>query len=287
MSKPLSQLLILGLITTMATLFTLTRDVQGQEAILAGAMFALLALSFLLEHLRPFNRDWNASTGDLGGDVISAGIIIGVLEPALKWGTPFVILALVSPPVSPLMPLWAEVIIVTLLIELGAYVSHRLHHSVKGLWALHAVHHSPTRLYTLNNFRFSPLNHIINHAFMIVPVLALGFSAESVLAYTAISAPLLLLQHTNFSFQFGGLNLVFNTNQLHRWHHSATASEGNFNLGRSLIIWDRVFGTYYNPQDRAAPARLGLFSASRSFPAVSRFGAQLVYPFTKACCARA
>jgi len=33
-----------------------------------------------------------------------------------------------------------------LLIELGAYVSHRLHHQVSLLWRLHAMHHSPQRL---------------------------------------------------------------------------------------------------------------------------------------------
>ena len=106
------------------------------------------------------------------------------------------------------------------------------------------MHHSTTQLYTLNNFRFHPLNHIINHVAMIVPLAVAGISADAMLIYAALSLPILLLQHSNIDFDFGFLNQVLNTNDLHRWHHSAQPYEGTMNLGRALIIWDRLFGTY-------------------------------------------
>jgi len=142
------------------------------------------------------------------------------------------------------LPLWAEIIAVTLLIELAAYLSHWIHHRYKPLWALHAMHHSVERLYTLNNFRFHPLNHVVNAFAIVVPPLLLGFSEASVLAYVALSMPVLIFQHANIDLRFGWLNYLFNTNELHRRHHSVKHADGAANLGRALTIWDQVFGTF-------------------------------------------
>ena len=85
-------------------------------------------------------------------------------------------------------------------------------------------------------------------------------------------------------FDFGILNFLFNTNALHRWHHSNAPSEGTQNLGRALVLWDQVFGTYYNPKDQAEPKQIGLFASSKAYPKANRFFAQILWPFKAPCC---
>jgi len=270
----------------MMAVFIATLGLELQETILSGFAILLILFAVVLERHYPFRPNWNENQGDLGGDITSAVVIFGILDSLLKGATPFVLLLVLADWTQDGIgiPLWAEIIAVGLLIEFAAYISHRFHHSTKWLWSLHAMHHSPERLHTLNNFRFHPLNHILNHLLTIVPVIFLGFSGEAILGYTAFALPLLLMQHSNIDFKFGWMNRFLNTNEVHRWHHSTDDKQGNCNLGRALVIWDQVFGTYYFPNNESAPERIGLFESSRLYPPAKKFWSQLAYPFSPQCC---
>jgi sterol desaturase/sphingolipid hydroxylase (fatty acid hydroxylase superfamily) len=61
--------------------------------------------------------------------------------------------------------------------------------------------------------------------------------------------------------RFGWLNLVFNTPGLHRWHHSLDLREGNKNYGENLVLWDLLFGTYFDDSRRTPPAKIGIREA--------------------------
>lgn len=285
MSRPVSQVFLISLTVAMACLFLLTRGNPMQETLLSVASLLLIAASLLLERVIPLKKDWNRDAGDTAGDLGSFVLVFGVVEGALKYLSPFLILA-VLPQIGPALDwaLWAEVLVATLVIELGAWASHYAHHRYKPLWALHAMHHSTRRLYTLNNFRFHPLNHLVNHVAMFVPLLALGISTDALLAYTAITLPVLIFQHTNVHFDFGALNQVLNTNALHRWHHSTALQEGMHNFGRALVIWDRLFGTYYNPATRHLPDAVGLSLTETGYPWASQTLRQLAWPLNPQCC---
>jgi ornithine lipid hydroxylase len=285
MNRLPSQALLIGLIGGMAAMLFVFWTHPAREALMVGAALGLIVLSLLLERFFPHDSAWtDIPRAEVAGDIGSFVLIFGILDGALKWMTPFVVLA-IAPLQSTLdWPLWQQIVLVFLWIELSAWASHWAHHRYKPLWALHAMHHSTEHLYTLNNFRFHPFNHVLNHLAMILPLLWVGVAAEAILVYTALTLPILLLQHSNIAFNFGRLNMVFNTNDLHRWHHSAKPEEGMKNLGRALVLWDQVFGTYLRPSTQSAPARIGLFAVSRSFPPASKFWAQLAWPFKPACC---
>lgn len=284
MSRIMSQALLLSLTFGMAAGLAILWHLPSREAVLSGAAICLIALSLVLERRWPIDPDATTPKAELAGDIGSFVLIFGLLDGALKWLTPFLVLALLPDTASWQMPLWQQVVLVTLWIELAAWASHWAHHHFKPLWALHAMHHSTEQLYTLNNFRFHPLNHVLNHLAMILPPLLLGLHPDAILIYTALSLPVLLLQHSNIAFDFGRLNLIFNTNTLHRWHHSAHPVEGMMNLGRALVLWDHVFGTYLNPDAPKSPEKLGLFQQSRNYPTAARYFAQLAWPFTARCC---
>lgn len=284
-SKVISQLFLLCLTVLMGALYFFTLGSAIQEAYLTIATLLLIGLSLAMERLLPLHSDWNINKGDTAGDIGSFVVVFGILEGALKWLSPFIILALLPDlGMASSWPLWTQIIIATLLIEFGAWVSHRAHHKYKPLWALHAMHHSTERLYTLNNFRFHPLNHVINYLIMFLPLLALGISAEAILGYTALTLPVLLLQHSNVGFNFGFLSYVFNTNDLHRWHHSSAYKEGMHNFGRALVVWDHLFGTYYNPVDQSEPNTIGLASTGAPYPRSNNTLRQIWWPFSKECC---
>lgn len=284
-SRTISQTFLLSLVAFMGLLYASTRENSMQEAYLTLATLGLICLSLVLERFRPLHREWNEGNGDTAGDIGSLIVIFGILDSALKWLSPFIILALLPETGSVLsLPLWSQIIIAALLIEFGAWVSHWAHHRFTPLWNLHAMHHSSGRLYTLNNFRFHPFNHVINHLVMFVPPLAIGIAPEAILGYVALSTPVLLFQHTNLNFNFGWLNYIFNTNALHRWHHSAEQREGMNNLGRSLVIWDHVFGTFFYPHERSEPEKIGLFKGHTIYPSANKTIMQLLWPFNTQCC---
>ena len=282
MNKIASQSMLVLMTGAMITLYLITLGTTDQETWLGVAAIVIIVTSVALERIWPFRSGWNESKADLPGDITFFVVVFAILDPILKWLTPFVLIAMIGQISGPLngMPLWAEVVAVTLIIELFAWLSHYLHHNVRWLWPFHAVHHSPERVYTVNNFRFHPVNHIINHLFIVLPLLLIGFSAEAILAYTAASLPILLMQHSNADFDFGRWNAILNTNQVHRWHHSCVSSEGNRNYGRALLLFDLLFGTYYNPTEQDAPEAVGLYPSSRKFPKAENFWKQLWYPFT-------
>lgn len=283
--RRLSQSFLIALILAMAALLTATLNTADQDMLISAAAALLIIASLLLERLFPHDRTWNAGKGDTGGDVASFVLIFGALDSLLKFAAPFIVLLLLPEQAQVwTAPLWLQIIAATALIELAAWFSHWAHHTNPHLWSLHAMHHSTTRLYTLNNFRFHPLNHLLNYVVAFLPPLLVGIHPDALLAYAALSLPILILQHSNISFDFGGLNFIFNTNELHRWHHSTNPNQGTKNLGRALVLWDQAFGTFHYPAQNASPKAVGLFHSSRNYPAARHFMRQLAWPFSKSCC---
>ncbi len=73
----------------------------------------------------------------------------------------------------------------------------------------------------------------------------------------AITAFIGILTHCNVDMRSGPLNLIFNTPQLHRWHHSRVMREGNSNYGENLVLFDHLFATFYFPA-RRPPVNIGI-----------------------------
>jgi ornithine lipid hydroxylase len=267
-------------------------EASTEMAVLVSSILTLVT-AIALERRLPFKKQWNTSHADVATDITSASILIGLTDPLLKYSAPvFLVMLCAYIPASlqldlvpNSMPFAIELIIATLLIELGRYWAHRLHHKNPYLWWLHAMHHSSERLYSLNNFRFHPLNYFINFCISILPAMLLGFDADVLLGYLAITQPVLMLQHANINLRSGWFNYIFSSNELHRWHHSSHYDEANHNFSNAFIIWDLVFGTFKYDALQNAPKHIGLFSASSKYPSKSSYFQQLFSMFKPGCCA--
>ncbi|RLU03330.1 MAG: sterol desaturase family protein [Ketobacter sp.] len=245
---------------------------------------SVLLITMLFERIHPLNPQWNQYRGDLGPD-FSSLILVGVfMEGALKRMGPlialYLFLAMGLPQNYRLIPdstpLWAETILVLLIIELAKYGFHRLGHEHPKWWPLHSVHHSVKRMHLLNGFRIHPLYHFCTFLLGVVPCYLIGASAEALILNSVILAIGGSIQHCNIKLRYGWLNYIFNTNELHRWHHSKNISEGNTNYGAVLIVYDVLFGTHYYRPD-ASPVELGI-SNEEQYP-MNNYWKQLLIPF--------
>ena len=261
------------------------------ELVVLSTTIIILISAISLERWLPFCKDWNLSHSDTSTDIFSASVLIGIVDPLLKYAAPVLLLVLCAKIpmqyridfISDAMPFALQLILATALIEFGRYWAHRLHHSNQYLWWLHAMHHGSERLYALNNFRFHPLNYLINFCIGVLPAMLLGFDTEVLLGYLALTQPVLMLQHANIDLRNGWANYIFSSNELHRWHHSTDSNEANNNFGNAFVIWDLVFGTFkYKALNN--PEHIGLFSGSSKYPSRESYIQQILSMFKPNCC---
>jgi sterol desaturase/sphingolipid hydroxylase (fatty acid hydroxylase superfamily) len=84
-----------------------------------------------------------------------------------------------------------------------------------------------------------------------------GFRPMMVLTMQAISLLYQFWIHTELVCSLGPLELVMNTPSHHRVHHGSNARYIDRNHAGTLIVWDRLFGTFEPENDSDAP-RFGL-----------------------------
>jgi sterol desaturase/sphingolipid hydroxylase (fatty acid hydroxylase superfamily) len=156
------------------------------------------------------------------------------------------------------LPLWGQVLISYLTFDFMFYVTHRMGHEIDFFWRLHSVHHCAHRLSVLNASRAHPADLVWRRLVPIFVTFQTGVSPEAFIMSGVIGSVLATITHMNVRFSFGPLNYIIGTNEIHRWHHSNKIEEAkNFSV---FMLWDHLFGTYVNPQDRARPAHMGLFN---------------------------
>jgi ornithine lipid hydroxylase len=291
LTNSLSRWFLPLVITLNAVAFVIAQQlgISLEITVTLGSVLSLAA-AWLLQRWIPLRDEWNAAHADTATDLTSMVVLLGLIDPLLKALGVAAALALAAQ-FSPLaqvfpddLPFAAQVLLALLLLELGKYAAHRLHHAHPALWWLHAMHHSPERFTAVNNFRFHPLNYAINFSLSVLPMLLIGIPADVMWAYLALTQPVLMMQHANLNLRNPWLDNIFATPRSHLWHHDADERAGQLNFGSALLIWDHVFGTY-RASKQQQPHRIGLYAGS-SYPAQSSYFAQLLSMFKPGCCAQ-
>lgn len=128
------------------------------------------------------------------------------------------------------------------------YWLHRLHHKFKILWAVHVVHHEGEQ-YNLSlgvrNSWYSSITSIpffLILAFMGLPLVI--FITISTLHYT-----IQLFNHNGVTPKLGILEKFMVTPTHHKVHHGIQDIYIDKNFGGSLVIWDKLFGTFQHYRD--------------------------------------
>lgn len=221
-------------------------------------VFASTALALaVLERLRALQREpvrierrWTSNIGLflLGSAITPAIVPIGIYAFALhqppglmsRWG----------------LPLALQIALTFLLLDLWRYWEHRVYHRVPLLWRLHLVHHSDTQVDVTTSERHHPLDVLLGTAVLMALIAALGFPAPAVGAYLLTATVVALYSHANLRLPAGAnriLSRFIVTAPVHAVHHSDLQAETDSNYGSVLTLWDRLFGTYVDPQKARIP----------------------------------
>lgn len=150
-------------------------------------------------------------------------------------------------------PVWIEIVLAVLLLDLMIYLQHLGFHAVPVLWKIHMVHHADPDYDVTTAVRFHPVEALLSMVLKMAGVTIIGASPTSVLAFEVILNGMAMFNHANVrmpAFVDWILRWVVVTPDMHRIHHSIFLRETNRNFGFNLPWWDYMFGTYL-----ASPSR--------------------------------
>jgi sterol desaturase/sphingolipid hydroxylase (fatty acid hydroxylase superfamily) len=128
--------------------------------------------------------------------------------------------------------------------EFSYYWFHRSSHECRFFWASHVVHHSSQR-YNLGTALRQTWTGSIAGGFVFWMWMPLaGFPPLMIFTLQATSLLYQFWIHTELIRRMGPLESVLNTPSHHRAHHGSNPQYIDRNHGGTLIIFDRLFGTY-------------------------------------------
>lgn len=141
------------------------------------------------------------------------------------------------------LPFVVQVAMVIFLIEFGQYWMHRWMHNWYPLWLTHAPHHHVTQLNALKGFVGNPIELFL----ISLSVVALfDFAVAPLFCALTVLGVVSGYAHANISADPPPVyGFVFTTIRNHSLHHTALSYEDTrCNYANSLILLDRIFGTY-------------------------------------------
>jgi len=123
------------------------------------------------------------------------------------------------------------------------YWFHRWSHEVNAGWAAHVVHHQSEEMNLAVALRQSAFQQGFSWVFYL-PLALLGFPPLMFLTLSSINTLYQFWIHTRLIGKLGPLEWVFNTPSHHRVHHARNPRYIDRNHAGTLIVWDRLFGTF-------------------------------------------
>jgi alkylglycerol monooxygenase len=147
------------------------------------------------------------------------------------------------------LPASALTVVVTfLLVDLLYYWFHRLSHQVNFLWAAHIVHHQSEDYNLSVALRQSWWQGLFSFWFYI-PIAILGVDPITIVTVAAFVTLYQFWIHTEALGRLGPLEHILNTPSHHRVHHGSDPKYLDRNHAGTLIIWDKLFGTFQQEEE--------------------------------------
>jgi len=159
---------------------------------------------------------------------------------------------------------WALGILGVLLMDFGDYLFHRLSHQQRQLWLLHAVHHSDPHLDFSTSMRAHPVHALALIAWKLLFVAALGIPIWAAMVRDVLGIVMNQFHHANIAMPErldSHLRKILVTPSIHRVHHSPDREDTDSNFGGLFVFWDKMLGTYREPE-RQVPPEYGLRALS-------------------------
>jgi sterol desaturase/sphingolipid hydroxylase (fatty acid hydroxylase superfamily) len=177
-------------------------------------------------------------------------------------------------------PIWGQFLLMFIVRDFIQWNVHRLLHKYPWMWEFHKVHHSVEEMGFAAHLRYHWMETVIYRFFEYLPLAMIGFGLTDFFWLHLFTIAIGHFNHANIYLPIGPLKYIFNTPQMHLWHHAEELPDthpNGINYGISLSIWDYLFGTAVFPKSESH-IKLG-FPELAQFP--KTLWEQLKYPFFK------
>jgi sterol desaturase/sphingolipid hydroxylase (fatty acid hydroxylase superfamily) len=145
---------------------------------------------------------------------------------------------------------WWAYILCIITIDFFRYWSHRLTHVNRFWWATHVTHHNSEKYNLSVAFRLGWTQHI--KFIFFIPIILMGFDPVLFFICHQIEVLYQFWIHTEYIRKLPApIEYIFVTPSHHRVHHSTNDQYIDKNFGSTLIIWDRIFGTFEAEEEQA------------------------------------
>jgi sterol desaturase/sphingolipid hydroxylase (fatty acid hydroxylase superfamily) len=240
---------------TILAASAVTTQWMEQELLVSILIVLPIPLYLVVERFMPRRRDWLLNWRDLAEDAfwVLATYFIWVPIYDKTYDTPIsnLFAALRETSGFPyrlegdtILGLLTAAMAGIFAIEFIGYWLHRIQHRFMFFWRIHATHHHITKMSVARADRTHPLEFLGLNLGAAVALAFLGASPEVVGVVLVFRLTTAYTNHCNLPLTSGIFGWLFNTAELHQLHHSCVYAESNTNYGCTVILWDRIFGTY-------------------------------------------
>jgi sterol desaturase/sphingolipid hydroxylase (fatty acid hydroxylase superfamily) len=153
------------------------------------------------------------------------------------------------------MPWLMQLLLAIVVADFAEWSIHWALHKVPFLWRFHSIHHSSKALDWIAGSRSHFVDDTLVRGFILVPLM-LGFSQSIIVAYLIFVTLHATWTHCNFGPNVKWLEQYVVMPRYHHWHHSSQKEAIDKNFAIHFPWIDRLFGTYYFPEEW--PAFYGL-----------------------------
>ena len=194
-------------------------------------------------------KDWYDTKDTFSSLAMGIGnVIIGLVGKGLVLGAYFIVYQF---RLFDLGTQWWVWLLLFFAEDLSYYWFHYTSHSVRYFWASHVIHHSSQKYNLGTALRQTWTGNITGSFIFHLWLPLVGFHPLMIAIMSSIS---LLYQFWIHTEAIGKLprwiEFIFNTPSHHRVHHGSDIKYLDRNHGGILIIWDRIFGTFQEEEER-------------------------------------
>ena len=143
---------------------------------------------------------------------------------------------------------WPFIILMWVVVDFLYYWAHRWSHTINLFWLGHVVHHQSEDYNFSVALRQGALQKVFTF-WVYLPMAFLGFDPVWFVIISALNTVYQFWIHTEQINRMGWFGLIFNTPSHHRVHHGRNPKYIDKNHAGSLIIWDKMFGTFSAEED--------------------------------------
>lgn len=144
---------------------------------------------------------------------------------------------------------WIYWVALFFLVDFAYYWGHRMSHEINLFWGGHVVHHQSEEYNLSVALRQSSFQTVWTFSFNL-PLALLGFETLDFALMSALNTLYQFWIHTETINKLGFLEHFLNTPSHHRVHHGRNPKYIDKNHAGTLIIWDKLFGTFQPEEER-------------------------------------